>query len=295
MTLPELRAIGERHPQRPRVGPGTINKKLVLIRAVLSAAAEEEAFGAVDDWANPFAKVRTKDTGREREDFTGPELTALFAALADPNDKSGRAYGDARRFLPLLALYTGCRISELALLQAKDVFKDGGRFFFSINLRGEGKRLKTKSSRRSIPVHRAVEAAGFMTFVEGVRRKGREDAQLFPAVLTGSEKRNPALPMSSGSVAFCAARSGSRTPTRFSIRLGHLQDRVSGGGPTRGRTRRPHRSHKRQGGAGLRARPARHVGCGDGSRSFPHWLRRSGRWPRARRQERRRRRRGRRR
>ena len=46
-----------------------------------------------------------------------------------------------------------------------DVREEGGVPFLAIEL-GDGKRLKTRSSRRRIPVHSDLIRLGFLTFVE---------------------------------------------------------------------------------------------------------------------------------
>ena len=48
-----------------------------------------------------------------------------------------------------------------------------------INTIDEGKRVKTKSSRRKVPIHTELVALGFLEFVEGCRESGVK-AKLFP-------------------------------------------------------------------------------------------------------------------
>jgi integrase len=88
--------------------------------------------------------------------------------------------------LPLLALFTGARRSELTMLKAADVSKDEatGQWILAIYAeRSAGKRLKTTGSARTIPMHPELVGLGFMDFVETARKAG---GWLFPAV--SSEK-----------------------------------------------------------------------------------------------------------
>lgn len=56
-------------------------------------------------------------------------------------------------WVPLLGLYTGARINELAQLFLVDFQAQGDVQVISINDDGEGKRLKTKASKRLVPIH----------------------------------------------------------------------------------------------------------------------------------------------
>jgi integrase len=53
---------------------------------------------------------------------------------------------------------------------------------FFVSERNTGKRLKTKSSERAVPVHPALASLGFLKYVEERRRDGGERAWLFPTV-----------------------------------------------------------------------------------------------------------------
>jgi len=62
----------------------------------------------------------------------------------------------------------GARLEELGQLRVTDVREEDGIPFLAIQL-GDGKRLKTRSSRRRIPVHPDFIRLGFLTFVESRR------------------------------------------------------------------------------------------------------------------------------
>ncbi len=84
----------------------------------------------------------------------------------------------------MLALFTGARRTELATLQAADVSKDEATGHWTLAIYADpdaGKRLKTKASARTIPVHRELLRLGFLTMVEIASERG-SDSWLFPAV-----------------------------------------------------------------------------------------------------------------
>lgn len=88
--------------------------------------------------------------------------------------------GEAANWLPLLALFTGARIEELAQAAAEDVKQIGGVAVLEISDRGEGKRVKNVGSRRRIPLHQEVLRCRFLDYVARLRAGGQ--ARLFPDV-----------------------------------------------------------------------------------------------------------------
>jgi len=58
----------------------------------------------------------------------------------------------AKRWIPLIALYSGGRLEEVAGLRVKDIRTDDGVTFFAFEPHSE-RGLKTDSSRRNVPVH----------------------------------------------------------------------------------------------------------------------------------------------
>ena len=87
-------------------------------------------------------------------------------------------------WLPLLALFTGARRAELAGLRADNVRTDeetGTALISIVAERRAGKRVKTRSSERVVPVHRELIKLGFLEYVAGRRIDG-EQAWLFANV-----------------------------------------------------------------------------------------------------------------
>jgi integrase len=81
--------------------------------------------------------------------------------------------------MPVLALFTGARVNELAQLHLSDIkqTKDGV-WVFDINDEGI-KRFKTKASRRVIPIHPfLLDGLKILSWVEDL--KAREEQRLFP-------------------------------------------------------------------------------------------------------------------
>jgi integrase len=70
----------------------------------------------------------------------------------------------AKRWAPLIAAYTGCRIAEALQLRKEDIRKESGQYIFDLNpLAGSIK----SGTYRLVPVHRHLIALGLLRFVEG--------------------------------------------------------------------------------------------------------------------------------
>jgi integrase len=86
-------------------------------------------------------------------------------------------------------MFTGARLGELAPLRVTDVITDAGSgvtFISILESEEDGKRLKTASSRRMIPVHPELVRLGFLTFVATQTIAGGRDALLFPLLKPGA-------------------------------------------------------------------------------------------------------------
>lgn len=140
-------------------------------------------------------RFREARGAREQRDiFTSAELTALFATPVwrgrHPffRDRKGREIiRDAYFWLPLLALYHGARLEELADLHKRDLGCDEGTWFFRITDEG-GRRLKNANAKRIVPLHPEVIRMGFLETV--VEAAPQPDAPLFPELpQRGKDKR----------------------------------------------------------------------------------------------------------
>jgi integrase len=112
------------------------------------------------------------DTGRA---FTQPELDAIFEPVAFAQWSAKYPH---RFFAPLIGLFTGARITEVCQLYVDDIATEHGVPGFHIRKSKPGQKLKNKSSLRFIPIAQPLLDAGFLVFVEDMRKAGQE--RLFP-------------------------------------------------------------------------------------------------------------------
>ena len=79
-----------------------------------------------------------------------------------------------RYWLPLIAMYTGARQSEIYHLTLSDIKKVDGVYVFDfVDHPEDGVYLKTKHSRRKIPIHSMILKAGFLDYVKSREAEGQ--------------------------------------------------------------------------------------------------------------------------
>lgn len=145
----------------------TVNKYLSRLGNLFSYAVTHGLMAV-----NPAGGFKVKLKSRpdeEREAYSADDLRKLFTP-PDTNQPS-------RYWVPLIALFAGCRLEEICQLHLEDIRQEGETWIFDINARGE-KVLKNLSSVRLIPIHSQLIALGLLEYAEQLRTKG--ESRLFP-------------------------------------------------------------------------------------------------------------------
>ena len=151
----------------------TVSKQLSRVSALFSWAI---GHGYSDK--NPAAGMRIKNPQRasdERNQFSADDLQRLFGS---PEYREGGHREPYMFWTPLIALYTGARQTEIAQLHLADFGERDNVPVIDINDQGEGKRVKTKASKRTIPVHSELIRLGLLDRVSQLRERG--ETRLFP-------------------------------------------------------------------------------------------------------------------
>jgi integrase len=184
MPLPELAEWGRKHPQAQKITAPTLNK---LLGGVQTVALWARKTGMVPEdlpWSDPFSKMRLAEEASDRDAFTVDELNLLFAAPVFTNgERPAPGRGEAAFWLPLLGLYSGARRSELAALRVNDVQEiERVPCFMFLEDPRIGKRLKSSTAVRTVPVHPELIKLGWLDHVDAVRRNYGDTAWLFPKI-----------------------------------------------------------------------------------------------------------------
>lgn len=128
---------------------------------------------------------------KERKPWTVDDLNRLFATpiwkgtkAQKPSlryQKGRRIIKDAYWWLPVIAIFTGMRLEEIAQLQRGDLKRTKDGIAYIEVAEGEGKRLKTASSTRAVPVHPKLSDLGFVALFDG----GNAEDRIFPELSAG--------------------------------------------------------------------------------------------------------------
>ncbi len=117
--------------------------------------------------SNPLAGIRPKAQKQAAKQKTwSQEDIALWFSPDHLDTLQGWQY-----WLPLMGLYTGARLEELAALKATDIHEHEGIHYFEIHDR-DGRHIKNAASSRLVPIHSRLVDLGFLELVEG--RKDHE-------------------------------------------------------------------------------------------------------------------------
>jgi integrase len=165
-----------RELELPTIQPKTINDGYLIHMAGLFNWAVKETWIA----ATPFSGLSVHDPvddAERRDPFTLDQLTKLFAKSpwGAPWVAGGERPG--AYWVPLLCLFHGLRNGEAAGLRVEDIGEEDGVSVIRIRAY-EGKALKTKGARGSLPVHPELLRLGFLAFV--AERRGAGVELLFP-------------------------------------------------------------------------------------------------------------------
>ncbi len=123
---------------------------------------------------SPTAKQRAKvDKSSTRAPFQPSHIEKIFAPdrLRDVSDP-------AEFWFPLIGLHTGMRVAEIGQLRLSDIYEKDGGHVIDINETADDASVKTKASRRVIPMPPALVDLGFLDYIADVKTTGAE--RVFP-------------------------------------------------------------------------------------------------------------------
>lgn len=169
LSLPKILAK-HKGSNQPTLSPQTVVKMIAAIKSILSWAMNN---GYVEHNAATGVTVATaKNTDESRIAYSKNDLKTIFESIGQFRDSKPTNF-----WLPLLAAFTGARLEELGQLTGDDIREQDGIDYISINADG-GKKVKTLSSIRDVPIHPELVKCGFLDYVAACRKS--ETRRLFP-------------------------------------------------------------------------------------------------------------------
>ncbi len=201
------RDIAERFPAKEGFGlkPKTIKGYLDRLNSLLEFAVVEELI--IKNHAKNL-RAPKGDQEKGRQPFTGPELKRVFKSpiytgcMDDERGYATTGGNNPRRgryWVPLLALYNGLRLEEACQLHSADIRLEDNVSVLEITDKHIGadvnnaRTLKSKASKRVIPIHPKLVELGLVSFAR--RQKRSNHVRLFPE-LRRSPKGNLSDPFS---------------------------------------------------------------------------------------------------
>lgn len=157
----------------PPMSAKTVNKNMSAVSGLFAWCVREGLLS--DSPARGLAIRLHTRADLERDGFCQDELRLIFTHL--------NAAMGARYWLPLIALYSGMRLEEIAQLRVKDIREVQGVWVFDIN--AEAGHLKTTSSARLVPIHPELVARGLLEHHAARRRLG--EGRLWPDLSRGAD------------------------------------------------------------------------------------------------------------
>jgi len=155
--------------------PVTSKQKVGILKTIFNSAINKEL---LEKNPTDYFKLPYKRPYKPRVGFTIDDLDAIFRSPIYTQGYLPLGGGRIACFwLPLLALFTGARLEELAQLRVSDIkiAKDLGHYLAISDLGNPTAHLKNEHSRRNIPLHPVLIACGFLRHV-----KERQSGYLFP-------------------------------------------------------------------------------------------------------------------
>lgn len=173
-AIAEVIEIGERLGL-PRMKPATINSHLSKLGAIIALGRDA---GLII--GNPMANIEVLDHVRpqeKRDPFSPTQLNQLFSSAPWSDGPEGALKNASKYWGPLVALFSGARLSEIFGQLVDEVIEREGRLLFDFRHRPGEREMKHDKSR-IVPVHPVLLELGFGKFVADARKSGR--TLLFP-------------------------------------------------------------------------------------------------------------------
>lgn len=168
----------------------TQDKYFKMFRQLLIWACNEGYINKIPGAGIKVAGANKLVPGELRDPYSLDQLKKIFNSPFCTGHKSpvvrhkpgNLIVRDGKFWGPLIALYSGMRMGEIIQLLASDIKCENHVWFFDVS-KGEGKSLKTVSSKRRVPIHRILIDLGLLDYLGNF--SGNE--RVFPDIEKGKD------------------------------------------------------------------------------------------------------------
>ena len=147
----------------------TARDRLIWVKSLLNYAHRDLELTNRNVWNGIDISFKTT---RRRRPWTEEELITLFSQPLFiekklPRDK--KAGGWAAYWVPLIAVFSGARVSEICQLAVHDIDTKTKQPIIKIRSGTKEQRLKTVNAERDIPIHPHLIQLGFLEYVKQIQ------------------------------------------------------------------------------------------------------------------------------
>lgn len=143
----------------------TVNEKVGYIAGFFKWATKHDYIPR-----NTAADLQEKDNRSKdslRKVYDADDLERMLLAL-----KALPKAREERYWVALIAIFSGLRQGEICQLFTNDIILEDGVYCFSVNDEGEGKKVKTESAKRLVPIHSTLLIElDFLGYITELRKK----------------------------------------------------------------------------------------------------------------------------
>jgi len=157
-------------PEQKRLSTETLKNNVGKISSFLQwLAANNYSQSSLGDPLQG-ATPPSKPANEQRSIFTSEQLVRLFHS---EQYGQGSHKQPSHYWVPLLALFTGARQTELCQLYRADIyqFEDSGIWVIDINEKHDDQSLKRSHHARIVPIHQQLIAMGFIDYIYGLKHQ----------------------------------------------------------------------------------------------------------------------------
>lgn len=115
----------------------------------------------------------------KRRKFDSSELQTLLEYQL--SKREARGFKEASLWFVRIAIFTGLRLNEIAVLQIRDVCCEDGIDYLDLTEHD----LKSEKARRVVPIHSKLVGLGLLEYVQNLKEQGH--TQLFPELVTSND------------------------------------------------------------------------------------------------------------
>ena len=173
-------------PQSDKMSFDNVSKLISRMSSLWNFFADEyPEYVKENVFKSKSIRVNPKKKKDRREEFSEDDLHLIFnpktylpAIFDNPTGRTNTVQYP-NYFVPILGVFTGCRLEEICMMRVKDIIKENGIWVYRIREEGdygdEETTVKNSYSERDIPLHpELVDTLGFVRYVKHIKKLGHE-------------------------------------------------------------------------------------------------------------------------